>query len=54
MEKTEKQLSTLARNIKERVRSAHRDTEPNQRNRYDTTEDMPEEPCKFIPGHTLE
>ena len=50
-----KQLSTLNRNMKECVRCAQRDTEPNQRNRYDTPEgDMPEEPCKFIPGHTLE
>ena len=48
MEETEKQFLTLARNIKERVRSAQRDTEPNQRNRYDIPEDMPEEPCKLI------
>ena len=43
-----KQLSTLNRNMKECVRCAQRDIEPNQRNRYDTPEgEMPEEPCKF-------
>ena len=44
-----KQLSTLTRNIKECVRCAQRDIEPNQRNRYDTPEEeIPEEPCKFF------
>ena len=43
-----KQLSTLTRNIKECVRCAQRDIEPNQRNRFDTPEEeIPEEPCKF-------
>ena len=43
-----KQLSTLNRNMKECVRCAQRDIEPNQRNRYDTPEgEMPEEPCKL-------
>ena len=42
-----KQLSTLTRNIKECVRCAQRDIEPNQRDRFDTTEEeIPEEPCK--------
>ena len=48
-----KQLSTLTRNIKECVRCAQRDIEPNQRNRYDTPEEeIPEEPCKFTSHYT--
>lgn len=49
-----KQLSTLNRNMRECVRCAQRDVEPNQRNRYDTPEEeIPEEPCKFTPGYKL-
>ena len=48
-----KQLSTLTRNIKECVRCAQRDLEPNQRNRFDTPEEeIPEEPCKFTSHYT--
>ena len=49
-----KQLSTLNRNIKECVRCAQRDIEPNQRNRFDTPEEeIPEEPRKFTSHYTL-
>ena len=43
-----KQLSILNRNLKECVRCAQRDIEPNQRNRYDEPEEVvPEDPCKY-------